>query len=93
MDFSIDAAAFGPNWMSNNAVIIASGSGITGDGEIPSCACCTDHESQSRSSKNEKCFLDPLLIYCLLIAIIICKQNKMVFLYLNNTLILFQTNF
>lgn len=74
MDFSIDG--FGPGWMSNNAVIIASSGGITGDGERPSCACCIDHEGQSRSPKQKMFFLDPLFIYVLLIAFIICKLNN-----------------
>lgn len=73
MDFSIDATAFGSNWMNNNAMIIASAGGITGDGERPSCACSTDNDGQSQSSKRKKFFLDPLFIYCLLIAFIICK--------------------
>lgn len=74
MDFSIDA--FGASWMSNNAVIIASGGGITGDSERRSCACCIDHEGQSQSPKHKHFFLDPLFIYVLLIAFIICKLNK-----------------
>lgn len=83
MDFSIDASAFGSSWMNNNAVIIASGGGITGDGggERPSCACCTtDRDGQSQSPKQKKFFLDPLFIYCLLIAFIICKFNALVYL-------------
>lgn len=73
MDFSIDTAAFGPNWMSSNAVIIASGGGITGDSERPNCDCCADNESQSRSPKHKTIFRDPIFIYVLLIAFIICK--------------------
>lgn len=73
MDFSIDTTAFGPGWMSNNAVIIASGGGITGDTERPSCDCCAENEGQSRSPKHNNMFLDPIFIYVMLIAFIICK--------------------
>lgn len=83
MDFSFDATAFGSNWMNNNAVIIASGGGITGDSERPSCACCSDHDGQTRSPKKKKFFLDPLFIYCLLIAFIICKFNSFRFFLCN----------
>lgn len=89
MDFSIDSTAFGSIWMSNNAVIIASGGGITGDGEEKTmrgdgerrqnCTCCVDDEAHSQldlqSPKHKSHDLIFICYYLLLIAFIICKRT------------------